>query len=203
MNLWGFSFCMNTPGPAARRGDSFLLSAFKGKQSSVFHQSTQDCHLKSFNWSHKLICHKRNHIKLLSLQLLSSSMEISSSIFKTNSLWLLVWTSVCKAWMKKPLHSPPLPPLQLARSQADLHFRASGPRADQVAQFTAAKTLRALFLPPSSSLHPNLDCSLSVIFPVTLTSSEAAAAKKLTLSNKGKWTDCNLNRLSFHWMSVV
>lgn len=58
--------------------------------------------------------------------------------------WLLAF-----ALFKKPLQPPSLPPhpLQLAPSQADLHFRASGPRTDQVAPFTAAKTLRAPFSP--------------------------------------------------------
>lgn len=42
------------------------------------------------------------------------------------------------------------------------------------------------------SIHPRLDYRLSVIFPVTLTSSVVAAAKKLTLSKKGKWPDRNL-----------
>lgn len=92
------------------------------------------------------------------------------------------------------IEKAPLHPLQLARSQADLHFRAPGPRTDQVAQFTAAKALRA-FSPPSS-LHPRLDCSLSVICPVTLTSSVVVAAKKLTLSKKRKGTDRNLYRYS-------
>lgn len=76
--------------------------------------------------------------------------------------------------------APPLHPLQLARSQADLHFRASGPQADQVAQFTAAK-LWELFFPslPRSVQDSTTD---SVIFPVTLTSSVVVAAKKPTLS---------------------
>lgn len=100
---------------------------------------------------------------------------------------LLHWLLFVRHEWKAPA-APPLHPLQLARSQADLHFRASGLRVDQVAPFTAAKTLQAFFFPPSS-LHLRVDYTL-VIFPVTLISSVVEAAKKL--SKWGKWSDANL-----------
>lgn len=104
----------------------------------------------------------------------------------TDSDSLFALASVYKASMKKPLQPLPLHPLQLARSQADLHFRPPGPRIDQVALFTAAKTLRAFSpsLPP-----PRHGSSLSVIFPVTLTSSGVMAAKKLQLGLIESFTD--------------
>lgn len=101
-----------------------------------------------------------------------------------NSLFAL--GSVYKPSMKKPPQPLPLHPLQLARSQADLHFRPPGPRTDQVALFTAAKTLRAfsLSLPPQRN-----DTSFSVIFPVTWTSSGDNDARKSKLELIKSFTD--------------
>lgn len=51
---------------------------------------------------------------------------------------------------KPPSSPPPLHPLQLACSPADLHFRAWGPQMDQVAPFTAAANNENFFCSPSS-----------------------------------------------------
>lgn len=59
--------------------------------------------------------------------------------------WLIAWLLFIKHDWTPPPTAPH--PLKLAHSPADLHFRASGPWMDQVAQFTVAKTLRALFPP--------------------------------------------------------
>lgn len=65
--------------------------------------------------------------------------------FGSDSLFALA--SVDEISMRKALQPLPLHPLQLAHSQADLHFRPPGPPIDQVALFTAATTPRAF--PPS------------------------------------------------------
>lgn len=150
----------------------------------AFHQSTHILrkHLGPLIWK-KLIYFTAKGVRFSKIQL-DRNFQKMSDLFH----WLLFW----KAWMKSH-HPSSAHPLQMACSQADLHFRASGPRMDQVAQFTAATTLRDLpSPPPPSSLRLRSDYTLDVIFPVTLTSTVIDVAKKL--SQRGRRTDRNL-----HW----